>query len=172
MNFARSSREAIPQSSHVQSTWLECEESWQPGVFVSVSQVRPSHKILAKHFVFLFYHFFFTKSLSTLYIPSLLTYCKECFSKKNPRIYTWELEIVIPTIIYTFPCGFPLLLPLHIQILEMLIAQTLTTPNLSVKWGFGVVRKHWKKPIVSRCNRVKLHDTRKLEKTRFREASW
>ena len=72
-----------------------------------VSQVRFSREILAKHSVWLICHICFTKSLLTLYIPSLLTYCKECFQRKNPRKYTWELEIVIPTIIYTILCGFP-----------------------------------------------------------------
>ena len=94
------------------------------------------------------------------------------FQRENPSIHTWELEIVIPTIIYTFPCDFPLLLPLHIQILERLIAQTLTTPNLSVKWDFCAVGKHWKEPIIGRCNRTKLQDPRKLKKTRFWEANW
>ena len=39
---------------------------------------------------------------------------RSVFHKENPRKYTWELKIVIPTIIYTFPCGFPQLLPLHL----------------------------------------------------------
>ena len=76
------------------------------------------------------------------------------FQRENPRKYTWELEIIIPTIIYTFPCIFPLLLPLHIQIIERLIAQTLTTPNLSVKWGFDAARKHWKESIIGECNQA------------------
>ena len=54
--------------SHVQSTWLECEESWQL-VFASNSWLRPS-----------------TMSSLTLFIPSLLTYCKECFSERKPQI--------------------------------------------------------------------------------------
>ena len=69
---------------------------------------------------------------------------KEKTLDKNP----WELKIVIPTILYTILYSFPQLLPLHIQILERLIAQTLTTPILSVKWGFGVTGKHWNKPFV------------------------
>ena len=73
---------------------------------------------------------------------------RSAFQKENPSHNPWELEIVIPTILYTIHCGFPHLLPLHIQILEKLTAQTLTTPILSGKWGFGAVRKHWKKPFV------------------------
>ena len=39
---------------------------------------------------------------------------RSAFQRENPIKYTWELEIIIPTIIYTFSYGFPLLLPLHI----------------------------------------------------------
>ena len=97
---------------------------------------------------------------------------KSVFQKENHSIHTWELEIVISIIIYTFLCGFLLLLPLQIQILERLIAQTLTTPNLSIKWGFGAARKYWKKPIIGGCNRAELHDLGKLEKTRLCQVLW
>ena len=52
------------------------------------------------------------------------------------------------------------------------MAQTLTTPNLSVKYGFGASGKHWKEPIIGGCKWAELRDPGKLEKTRFREASW
>ena len=139
--------------SHVQSTWLKCKESWQL-VFASNSQVRPFHKIPAKHFVLLFCHMC-SPCLHPHYLYTHYPYIiRSVFQRENPRYYPWELEIVIPTIIYTILCGFPLLLPLHIHILERLIAQTLTTPNLSVKWGFDAARKYWKKPIVWQMNRV------------------
>ena len=41
---------------------------------------------------------------------------------------------------------FPQLLPLHFHTIKRLIAQTLITPFQSVKWSFGAVGKHWKKP--------------------------
>ena len=47
---------------------------------------------------------------------------RSSFQRENPSHYLWEWEIVIPTILYTIHCGFPQLLPLHIQILERLIA--------------------------------------------------
>ena len=79
--------------------------------------------------------FCFTKSLPTLYIyPHYPQIIRSAFQRENPKNYTWEFEIVIPIIIYTFPYGFPQLLPLHLYILERLQAQTLTTPILSVKW--------------------------------------
>ena len=57
--------------------------------------------------------------------------------RKNPSQTPWELEIIIPIYLYTYACGFPQLLPLHFHTIERLIAQTLTTPFQSVKWGFG-----------------------------------
>ena len=107
-----------------------------------------SRKLPTKHSVLLFWHICSTMSSPTLYIPTLPTYWNECFQRENPSHNPWELKIVILTILYTIHCGFPQLLPLHIQILKRLIAQTLTTPILSGKWGFGAVRKHWKKPFV------------------------
>ena len=96
-------------------------------------------------------------SLLVLYIyPYYPRIVISVFLKENPSKYTWELEIVIPTIIYTFPLGFSLLLPLHLYILERFLAQTLTTPNLSVEWNFGAAGKHLKEPFSGGCNRVEL----------------
>ena len=94
------------------------------------------------------------------------------FQRENPNHYPWEWEIVIPTILYIIHCDFPQLLPLHIQILERLIAQTLTTPILSVKWGFGAAGKHWKKPFVWWMQSGWIAWSRELKKTRLRQVSW
>ena len=64
----------------------------------------------------------------------------------------------MPTIIYTFSLDFPLLLPLHLYIIERFLAQTLTTPNLSVESSFGAFRKHWKEPLNGGCNWAELWD--------------
>ena len=93
------------------------------------------------------------------------------FQRENSSYNPWELEIVIPVILYTIHCGFPQLLPLHIQILERLIAQTLTTPILSVKWGFGAAGKHWKKPFVWWMQLGWIAWSGELEKTRFCQVS-
>ena len=149
------SREAIREVSHVQSIWLECEESWQL-VFASNSWVRPSRETFCFAIFSYVLHYVFTHTIYTIIIH--IINIKSAFQRENPKNYPWEIEIFILTIIYTILCGFPLLLPFHIHILERLIAQTLTTPNLSVKWGFGIAVKHWKKPSVSGCNRAKLRD--------------
>ena len=132
-------------------------------VFTSVLRVRPTRKGLAKLSVWQKVKFCFTKPLSMLYIPPLPTNCKECFlvkKKKKPRKYTWELEIIIPTIIYTFPCYFPQLLPLHLYIFERLLAQTLITPILSVKWYFGAIGKYWRELFIGGCNWAELRDSK------------
>ena len=112
-------------------------------------------------------NFFFGKKLYFA-LPSLYPHyiyshypqiVRNAFQRENPRIYTWKLEIVIPTIFYTFPCGFPQLLPLNFYILERLITQTLTTPILSVKWDFGAVGKHWKKPRMADATWSLLRDS-------------
>ena len=94
------------------------------------------------------------------------------FQRENPSHYSWDLEIVIPTILYTIHYGFPQLLPLHIQIFERLIAQTLTTPILSVKWGSSAVGKYWKKTFVWWMQSGWIAWSGELEKTRFRQVSW
>ena len=90
------------------------------------------------------------------------------FQRENPSHYPWEREIVISTILCTIHYGFPQLLPLYFQILERLIVQTLTTPILSVKWGFSAARKHWKKPFVWWMQSGWIVWSGELQKIRFR----
>ena len=144
---------------------------WQLG-FASVLQVRPSHEIPAKHSVLLICHIWYTLSLPTLYIPTLPTYVEECFQRENNSHYPWEWEIVIPTILYIIHCGFPQPLPLHFQILRRLIVQTLTTPILSVKWGFGAARKYWKKSFVWWMQSGWIAWFEELKKKRLGKVSW
>ena len=94
------------------------------------------------------------------------------FQREKLSHYPWKWEIVIPTILYTIHCGFLQLLPLHIQILERLIAQTLTTPILSGKWDFGAARKHWKKPFVWWMQSGWITCFGELKKTRLRQVNW
>ena len=117
--------------------------------------VRPFCKTLAKHSVLLDCPILYTFSVPTPYIPSLPTNVKEYFWEKTLATNLKELEIVIPTYLYTFACGFsstPISLNLHT--IERLIVQTLTLPFQSVKWGFAAVGKHWKKPGFGGCNRA------------------
>ena len=94
--------------------------------------------------------------IHTFYAYTIYTHithrCWGVLQREKPSRKLWELEIVIPTYLYTLLVDFPQLLPLHFHIHERLIAQTLTTPILSVKWGFG--RSH----LFGGCNQDELHD--------------
>ena len=78
--------------------------------------------------------------LSFLYLHYISSHypwnCKETFKEKTLKIYFRVLDYK-PTIIYIISLSFPLLLPLQLQILERFLAQTLTSPNLSVQRSFG-----------------------------------
>ena len=102
--------------------------------------LRDTRKTLCSARLYYLIHTFWSHTIYTLIIHK----CKGELLRENPSKNTWELEIVIPTILYTF-VEFPHLLPLHFHTIERLRAQTITTPFESVKWGFGAAGKHWKK---------------------------
>ena len=118
VQFATSSREEYPAKGHVWSTWLETEESCQVVKFVSTSRERSSLKVPAKLSVWqkekVLYQILYSHYIYPYYPQNV----KNVFQRENPSKNTWELEIIIPIIIYTFSLGFPLLLPLHLYILE------------------------------------------------------
>ena len=87
-------------------------------VFASVSWERPSCEVLAKLSVWQKEKMFYQILYPHYKYPNYPRNVKNVFQRENPSQNTWELEIVIPTIIYTFSLGFPLLLPLHFYILE------------------------------------------------------
>ena len=134
---------------HVPCTWLECEESGQDGDSW-FSRVRLSHETFCFARLSIMIHSILTHTIYT----TITHICWGVFLRENPSHKHWELEIVISTYLYTFACGFPRLLPLHFHTIKRLIAQILTIPFQSVKWGFGVAGKHWKKPDFGGCNRV------------------
>ena len=140
------------------STWLEAEKSCQVVKFASTLQERPSREVLTKHSIWqkdkVFYQIIYPHYIYSHYPQNV----RSSFQGEIPSKNTWELEIVIPTIIYTFSLGFPLLLPLHLCILERILAQTLTLPNLSVESNFGAFGKHWKETLNGGCNRAELRD--------------
>ena len=163
-----SSWEAFPRRSMCSAhDWnAKSHDQWWQLVFASVSQVRPSH---SRNILFCQFVLSNTLGLYPHYIyPHYPHIESSAFQRENPSHYPWEWEIVTPTILYTIHCGFSQLLPLHFQILERLIAQTLTTPILSVKWGFGAVGKNWKKRFVWWIQSGWIAWFGKLEKTRLR----
>ena len=74
--------------------------------FANTSWERPSREVLAKLSVWkkdkVFYQIF-NPCYKYPYYPRIV---RNAFQRENPRKSTWELEIVISTIIYTF-CNVP-----------------------------------------------------------------
>ena len=83
MHFTTSSREGFPRKWHMKSTWLEAEESCQAINFARISQVRPSHEVVAKHSARRFFYVWLAYPSPMLYIPSLPTHVKEANSKRK-----------------------------------------------------------------------------------------
>ena len=143
---------------HVLSTWLECEESWQ--IVTAGFHECFAGKAFPRNILFCHFVISDTLGLYPHYIyPHYPHIESSAFQRENPSHYPWEWEIVISTILYTIHCGFPQLLPLHIQILERLIAQTLTTPILSIKWNFGATGSIGRSHLFGGCNRAELCDS-------------
>ena len=154
--FAGSSRVGFPWSEAcaLHMTGMQkVRTGWRQLVFVSVSWVRPSCEIPVKHFVLINCHIC-THTIYTHIIYTHITHrCWGVLLRENPSHYPWELEIVIPTFLYTIYCGFS-----STPTSSFLYPWEADSPNtyhtLSVKWGFGAARKYWKKPSFSGCNLV------------------
>ena len=156
-DFAGSSREAFLQSEACDQHMTgmrRVRTGWWQLVFASVSRVRPSREIPTKHSVLPICHIWYTLSLPILYIPILPTDVEECFREKTLATIFESVRLLYSQFSTQSIMVFPQLLPFHFYILERLIAQTLTTPLLSVNWGFGAVGKHWKKLSFGGCNRA------------------
>ena len=80
--------------------------------------------------------------------------CWGVLLRENPSHYTWELEIVIPIILYTIHCGFSStptsLYPYPWEVDSPNTFHTL----LECQVRFWCCWKHWKKPSFGRCNRA------------------
>ena len=157
-DFVSSSRLSIPRNDACALYMTKMQRVRTDGdncVLRLACGVRSSREILAKHSVLLDCPIWYTLSIPTPYISLLPTNVNEYFWEKTLATNLEELEIVIPTHLYTFAYGFSSTpIPLHFHTIEKLIAQTLTSPFQSVKWGFGVAGKYWKKLDFGRCNQT------------------
>ena len=84
--FVGSSWVGFPRSeacAHHITGMRRVRTGWGQLVFASVSWVRPSREIPAKHSVLLICHIWYTLSIPTLYIPTLPTDVEECFWEKT-----------------------------------------------------------------------------------------
>ena len=92
---------------HVPCTWLECKKSVQMDTVVSREYL--ANKAFPRDTREIFYSarlYYLIHTLCTYTIYTHITHkCKWELLRENPSQITWELEIVIPTIIYTFVLG-------------------------------------------------------------------
>ena len=107
--FTGSSWQSIPQNDafalHIIGMW-RVRTGWRQLCFTSSSRVRPCRETLMKHSVLPDCPTWYTLSVLTLYTPTLPTIVEECFWEKTLAKNLRELEIVVPTYLYTIACGF------------------------------------------------------------------
>ena len=74
---------------------------WRQLCFTTSSRVRTSRETFCSAKLYYLIHTFWTHTIYTFITHK----CKGELLRENPSKKTWELEIVIPTILYTFVCG-------------------------------------------------------------------
>ena len=84
------------------------QNRWRQLCFASSSRVRPSRETPVKHSVLSDCHLWYTLSVPTLFYTHITHRCWGVLLRENSNHKPWELEIVIPTYLYTFACGFSL----------------------------------------------------------------
>ena len=93
---------------HMSCTWLECEESGQMETamfrecLAGKAFPRDTHETFCFAELSILIHSILTH---TIYTP-ITHRCWGVLLRENPSHKPWELEIVIPTILYTIACGF------------------------------------------------------------------
>ena len=156
---------------HVPCTWLEFKESVQMETAVSrgkvsISRVRLSRETFYSARLYYLIHIFCTY---TIYTHITHKWEGELL-RENPSKNTWELEIVIPTILYTFVCGISSSptspFPYHWEVDNPNTYHTLSKCQVIV-WCCWKVLEEAKD---GKCNMELVAGSGELDKTRFREA--
>ena len=137
---------------------------------VSILRVRPSRETPARHSVLPDCTIWYTHFAPTLYIPTLPTNDKESLWEKTLAKNTWELEIVIPTILYTFVCGISSSptspFPYHWEVNSRNTYHT----SWECLVRFWCCWETLEEAKDGKCNIEFVAGSGELEKTRFREA--
>ena len=93
---------------HVPCTWMECEESGQMEIVVFCEYLagkafpRNTRETFCSANLYYLIHTFCTHTIYT----HITHNCWGELLRENPSHKPWELEIVIPTYLYTFACEF------------------------------------------------------------------
>ena len=153
-------------------TWLECEESGQRKT--TASREYLTGKAFTRDTLETFYFASMSSLIHTFYTHTIYTHITHKWKgeplRENPSKNTWELEIVLPTILYTFVCG---------------IFSSPTSP-FPYYWEVdspNTYHTFWECQVIfcycwealeeakdGRCNMELVVGSRELDKTRFREA--
>ena len=157
---------------HVPCTWLECEESWQmeTAVFREYLASKAFPRDTRKTFCFARLSFL----IHTFYAYTIYSHithrCWGVLLRENLSHKPWELEIVIPTYLYTFACGFfttpTFPFPYHWKVDSPNTYHTLSECSVRF-WCCWEVLEEAKD---GRCNMVLVAGSGELDKTRFRVA--
>ena len=156
---------------HVPCTWLECKESVQMETAVSREYLagkafpRDTCETFCSARLYYLIHTFCTY---TMYIHITHKWEGEPL-RENPSKNTWELEIVIPTFLYTFVCGISSSptspFPYHWEVDSPNTYRTLSECQVII-WCCWEALEEAKD---GRCNLELVAGSGKLDKTRFWE---
>ena len=157
---------------HVSCTWLECEEPVQMETSVSREYLtskafpRDTRETFCSTNLYCLIHTF-----CTLIIYTHITHkCEGELQRENPSKNIWELEIVIPTILYTFVCGISSSptspFPYHWEVNSSNTYHTIWECPVR----FGCCWETLEEAKDGRYNMELFAGFEKLDKTRFQEA--
>ena len=139
---------------------------WRQLCLASIMRVRPSPETFCFARLYYLIHTFCTH---TIYTHITYKY-KGVLLRENPSQTPWELEIIIPIILYTIACGFSSTrtspFPYHWEV---------DSPNtyLTLSECQVIVGCRWealKEAKDGRCNMELVMGSEELDKTQFREA--
>ena len=171
-DFAGILQLSIPRSISCALHMLECEESGQ--METAVSRKYLASKAFSRDTRKVFHSASLSSLKHTFYAYTIYTHithkCEESFWEKNPSQTAWELEIVIPIIIYTFVLGISSSptssFPYHWEVDSPNTDHTLWECQVKFLCCWEALKEAWN----GRCNMDFVARSRELDKTRFREA--
>ena len=155
---------------HMPCTWLECEESKQMETAVyheylaGKAFLRDTQEIFCSASLYYLIHTFCTHAMYS----HINHNCWRELLRENPSQKPWELEIAIPTYLYTFACGFsstptsPFLY--HWEVDSPNTYHTLSECHVRI-WCCWEVLEEVKD---DRCNMELVVGSRELDKTKVR----
>ena len=145
---------------------VKSQDRWRQLCFASTLRVRPSRKTFCFARLSILIHTFCAYTIYT----HITHKCWGVLLRENPSQTPWELEIVIPTILYTIACGFSSTLtspfPYHWKVDSPNTYHTLSECQVR----FWCCWEALEEAKDGRCNMKLVAGSGELDKTRFQEA--